>query len=69
MQAIHSISRKKLNEILLDKAESFKNIEFHFKHKLVTADLEKCSLTFERQDVVDDREVTVDADLIIGCDA
>ena len=68
MQAIHSISRKKLNEILLDKAESYKNIEFHFQHKLVTADLEKCSLTFERQDVVDDREVTVDADLIIGCD-
>merc|ERR1719419_2169536 len=69
-QAIYSVGRRYVNEILLDAGATYDNIKFHFNHKLVKADLEKPQLTFERTDVDDpsQKTVVINPDLVIGCD-
>jgi len=69
-QAIFSVGRRYINEILLDAGEKNDNITYHFHHKLIKANLEKPELTFERTDVQDESEKTVivNPDLVIGCD-
>jgi len=69
-QAIYSVGRRYVNEILLDAGATYDNIKFHFNHKLVKVDLEKPQLTFERTDVDDSSQktVVVNPDLVIGCD-
>ena len=37
-QCINSVNRKLLNELLLNKAESFSNIDVYFNYKFVSAD-------------------------------
>ena len=41
-----SVGRRYINEILLDKGDTFPNIRYHFNHKLVKADLDRPQLTF-----------------------
>jgi len=69
-QAIYSVGRRYVNEILLDAGSKYENITFHFNHKLIKANLDKPELTFERTDVDDESQKTVviTPDLVIGCD-
>jgi len=69
-QCIYSVGRRYVNEALLDKGSEFEEITYHFKHKLIKANLEKPELVFERIDSEDpvDRIVTINPDLVIGCD-
>ena len=46
-EAILSLERQKLNEILLTKAEENENVSLNFDHKLIQADLNEQTLTFE----------------------
>ena len=50
-QCIYSVGRRYVNEILLDKGDTFSNITYHFNHKLVKADLDSPKLTFSRTDM------------------
>ncbi|XP_047494501.1 kynurenine 3-monooxygenase-like [Penaeus chinensis] len=65
-KCIYSVGRRFVNEVLLTRAEEFPNVTIHFHHKLLTADLERGKVTF--LDTMSQDEVTVDADLTIGCD-
>ena len=69
-QCIYSVGRRYVNEILLDKGSQYEDITFHFQHKLIKANLDKPELVFERQDIDDPSQkvVTVNPDLVIGCD-
>merc|ERR1712142_255360 len=69
-QHIYSVGRRYVNEILLDAGSKYKNITFHFNHKLIKANLDKPELIFERTDVKDSslKTVVVNPDLVIGCD-
>jgi kynurenine 3-monooxygenase len=70
-EAIYSVGRRYVNEILLDEGERQDGVTFHFNHKLVKADLDTPELTFERRGPVgegEERTVVVRPDLVIGCD-
>jgi len=67
-ECIYSVGRRYVNEILLDKGEEFSNITYHFNHKLVKADLNKPELTFSVDQQNQNEQITVNPDLIIGCD-
>eukprot|EP00088_Acartia_fossae_P015834 TRINITY_DN18778_c0_g1_i1.p1 TRINITY_DN18778_c0_g1~~TRINITY_DN18778_c0_g1_i1.p1 ORF type:complete len:473 (+),score=142.57 TRINITY_DN18778_c0_g1_i1:30-1448(+) len=68
-ECIYSVGRRYINEILLDKGETYDNITYHFNHKLVKVDLDKPELTFTRTEpTADDEKVVVNPDLVIGCD-
>lgn len=62
---INSISRPGLNALLLDKADTYPNLNVHFNHQCIDLD-------FDTQDVIfqDSQHRTVDhsADIIIGAD-
>lgn len=64
-EAIYSISRAGLNQILIDHADQFDNVNFHFNHKCLDLDLDTPSATFEISNG-DHKEVTTD--LIFGTD-
>ena len=49
-QCIYSVGRRYVNEILLDEGSKYENITFHFKHKLLRADLDNAQLVFENQE-------------------
>jgi kynurenine 3-monooxygenase len=62
---INSVSRRGLNEILLNAAEELDNVQFHFEHELQSMDAETGSLTFLHPQL----GLTVEqADFILGCD-
>ncbi|XP_069194020.1 kynurenine 3-monooxygenase [Procambarus clarkii] len=65
-KCIYSVGRRFVNEELLSTAEEFPNVHIHFCHKLVSADLEKGTMTFLNTRTQD--EVRAKADLVIGCD-
>merc|ERR1712115_585720 len=70
-QAIYSVGRRYINEILLDEGEKHPGITYHFNHKLIKCDLETPHLTFERRGELEqgqERLVEVKPDLVIGCD-
>jgi kynurenine 3-monooxygenase len=67
-QCIYSVGRRYVNEILLDKGDTYSNITYHFNHKLVKADLDTPQLTFVKTDSADGEQVVVNPDLVIGCD-
>jgi len=67
-QCIYSVGRRYVNEILLDKGDTFSNITYHFNHKLIKADLDEPQLTFKKIDDPDADEVVTKPDLVIGCD-
>jgi len=48
-QAIYSVSRGGLNRALMESADSFENVNFHFEHKCLDVDLNKNLLEFETQ--------------------
>jgi len=64
-QAIHSISRGRLNEELISAAEAFEHVTVHFGYKCVNVDLDTATCTF-----VDENGSTLlqEADLVAGGD-
>lgn len=62
---INSISRSGLNELLLDKADSYSNIKIYFNYDCIDVDLEHSTAIFH-----DEQYRTVDfvADIVIGAD-
>ncbi len=63
---INSISRGGLNGILLDKAETYKNVTLEFNKKCTAVDIEQTTAVF--YNYKDKSELTVNADIIIGTD-
>lgn len=62
-QAINSISRGGLNEVLMTEAEK-NGVKFHFEHKCVGCNFDESTLFFEK----DGKRGKYQADLIIGAD-
>lgn len=65
-QAIYSISRSKLNEVLMGIAEDRKNIRILFNEKCTEVDLEHASTTLENLDT--GNYSILNADLMFGAD-
>merc|ERR1712032_434457 len=70
-EAIYSVGRRYVNEILLDEGGKQDKISYHFSHKLIKAELDLPRLTFENRGegvAEEDKVVVVTPDLVIGCD-
>lgn len=63
--AIWSVSRSGINELLLDIAEQEGNIDILFEHRLMNIDFETATCTFQ---VENDKELVVEADYAFGAD-
>lgn len=66
-EAILSVDRQKLNEYLLTEAEGLPNVTLNFEHKLVRANLDTQTLTFEVAGE-ERREKLVESQFTFGCD-
>ncbi|XP_005188842.1 kynurenine 3-monooxygenase [Musca domestica] len=66
-QCLYSVGRKHLNEVLLNAGEKFPNIQYHFRHKLKSANLQEGSMRFQC-DYEEQQLEEATADLIVGCD-
>ncbi|XP_796984.1 kynurenine 3-monooxygenase [Strongylocentrotus purpuratus] len=64
-EAILSVDRRKLNELLLSAAEKVESVTMHFHHRLSQLDLDNGILHFTDKN---DHKVEAHADLIFGCD-
>ncbi len=64
-QAINSVSRGGLNQMLLDSAGEFDNVELFFEQRCVGVDFDNGSATFEG---ADGTQHTVAADVVVGAD-
>ena len=64
-EAIYSVSRGGLNQLLMNLAGEQENVNMHFNYKCVDVDLKSASATFEHND---GNLKNVDADMIIGAD-
>ncbi|KAI8826802.1 uncharacterized protein EV422DRAFT_11150 [Fimicolochytrium jonesii] len=69
-ECINSIDRNLMNEHLLSSADGFPNVKIHFNHKLDRCDFDGKKLTFMKAaaDGSKPKEITVEADLVIGAD-
>jgi kynurenine 3-monooxygenase len=65
-EAIYSVSRGGLNALLMDEAEKFKSVNFHFDQKCDDVDVETGSATFKSYTTGEEEKV--DSDLLIGTD-
>jgi kynurenine 3-monooxygenase len=65
-QAIYSVSRGGLNKALLELADSFENVQFHFHEKCVALDDATCQLTFEHE--LTKAKTDVQSDLVFATD-
>src|SRR5262249_35851575 len=65
-QAICSVSRGGLNEILITAAETYPNVKVYFNHKCVDLDPKTGQVEFE--DTTTGRRVTAANDAVIGAD-
>ena len=64
-EAIYSVSRGGLNQLLMNLAGEEKNVNLHFNYKCSDVDLKTASVTFEHKD---GSQKTVDADMVVGAD-
>lgn len=64
-QAIYSVGRRHLNELLLDEAEKLPNVRIHFEHKNIACDFRSSTLKFEN---ANKEIITVPTGPVIGCD-
>jgi kynurenine 3-monooxygenase len=64
-QAIYSVSRGRLNILLLELADAYPNIHLYFNHRCTQVDLDSRTCTFSDENGV---EKVVSADRIIGSD-
>lgn len=65
-EVIHSVTRNGLNAILMNAAQSYPNVSFHFRMRCVRVDRENGTLQFRNEET--DETVDVESDLIIGAD-
>lgn len=65
-QAIYSVSRGELNKRLVELADSFENVDFHFNHFCQKINFEQSEAIFLQTE--SNQEVTKKADLIMGTD-
>ncbi|MCB0664044.1 MAG: FAD-dependent monooxygenase, partial [Saprospiraceae bacterium] len=65
-QAIYSVSRGGLNLELIQLADEYPNVNFHFNHRCKKVDLDSNTVTFFNTDT--NSEVTATGDLIFGAD-
>jgi len=65
-QCIYSVGRRFVNEVLLNAAEKYPNVNFKFNHKLVNSDLKKGTMSFQNAKTGETVDAT--ADLIVGGD-
>ncbi|XP_043272588.1 kynurenine 3-monooxygenase-like [Venturia canescens] len=63
---IYSVSRKYMNQVLLNGADEYPCVDLHFNKKLVDADLDNGKLKFV--DTNTNETIDVEAELIIGAD-
>ncbi|KAF1800510.1 hypothetical protein V8B55DRAFT_1535478 [Mucor lusitanicus] len=63
-QHINAVDRARLNELLLDEAESLANVTVYFEHRLLSADLDNNTVEF----MTSDGKKTYRNDFIIGAD-
>jgi len=64
-EAIYSVGRRYVNEILLTAGEKYPNLHIHFEHKLSSIDIDKAQMVFSKKDGESFEE---QADFILGCD-
>ena len=64
-EAIYSVSRGGLNQLLMSLAGEQENVNLHFNYRCNDVDLKTASATFEHKD---GEQKVVDADMIIGAD-
>ena len=64
-EAIYSVSRGGLNQLLMNLAGEEKNVNLHFNYKCSDVDLKTASVTFEHKD---GSQKIVDADMVVGAD-
>jgi len=64
-QAIYSVSRSKLNLVLMEMAENL-GVEIHCNQRCLDVDFETATTTFEHTN--SNKKTTVDSDLLIGAD-
>ena len=72
-QSIYSVDRLKLNKLLLSAAKACPNVNLHFEHQLVRADLNEKRLLFTRttqteSGEVENSDLEVESNFIFGCD-
>ncbi|MFX4639440.1 FAD-dependent monooxygenase, partial [Acinetobacter baumannii] len=63
---INSISRKALNQLLIDHAEKTERVRFHFNHRAQGFDSLRNSVSIVDEN--DKSPVELLADIVIGCD-
>eukprot|EP00112_Aurelia_sp_Birch-Aquarium-sp1_P019864 Seg50.11 transcript_id=Seg50.11/GoldUCD/mRNA.D3Y31 product="Kynurenine 3-monooxygenase" protein_id=Seg50.11/GoldUCD/D3Y31 len=64
-QHILSVDRRKLNELLIDVSEKNPKVHYHFKHKIIGADLDAATLKIADSN---GEEKSQTGDLVVGCD-
>eukprot|EP01135_Chromosphaera_perkinsii_P006762 Nk52_evm10s578 gene=Nk52_evmTU10s578 len=74
-QHLYSVDRRLLNEVLLNEAEKISAVNFHFEHKLESANFDSGKMVFNvsgsavsTDDLTGQNTVDASADLIVGCD-
>jgi len=65
-QSIFSVSRGELNKTLMDCADSFEHVKFHFNQRCTKLDLNTTTLYMQNQDT--GQTTKVESDLIFGAD-
>ncbi len=65
-QAINSVSRRTLNVTLMDCADAFENVNFHFNERALDVDIDRPSVAFEN--TLSGEQHTVESDVVIGSD-
>lgn len=65
-QAIYSVSRGDLNKIMVEKADSFPQVDFHFDERCAHIDFSANRVVFEN--TATKKHQTLDSDLIFGAD-
>lgn len=65
-EAIYSVSRGGLNLELLQIADAYPNVQFHFEHRCTDVDLQNPQISFE--DLRTGAHKTIEAPLIFGAD-
>ncbi len=65
-QAIHSVSRGDLNQVLIESAERLPGVRVHFGRRCTAVDLDTAAARFE--DVETEESLEVRADVLVGAD-
>lgn len=65
-QAIYSVSRGELNRIMVDEAEKFPDVKFHFDYRCSGVDFDTTTAHFEH--VCNGEKISTQGDLIFGAD-